>query len=98
MQYFLITLEEYSGYDCSGHYVKHIVAANRGEEAKTMIFDSFLRVSCSVTMVTISWIFGCSILRDLIYAIASRTLGSFMISREALLPPFELASVAMRET
>jgi len=33
MQYYRVIVEEYSGYDCSGHDVPYIVAANNEAEA-----------------------------------------------------------------
>ena len=36
MQWYLVRREEFSGYDCNGHWVNHIVAANSSEEAVAM--------------------------------------------------------------
>ncbi len=38
MKWFLVTRTEYSGYDCDGHQVSYIVAANSAEEARSL-FD-----------------------------------------------------------
>lgn len=37
MRYYVVTTTEYSGYDCGGHRVKYIVAANSTEEANNML-------------------------------------------------------------
>jgi hypothetical protein len=39
MKLYKITRLEYSGYDCTGHFVEHLVYANSEAEAKLLIPD-----------------------------------------------------------
>jgi len=46
MEWWLIEDEEYSGYECDGHMVPHLVAANTEEEALSLfpaieVWDTF---------------------------------------------------------
>lgn len=37
LKWFVVLVMEYSGYDCSGHEVPHIVAAENEEQALTLV-------------------------------------------------------------
>lgn len=49
MTFFIVTIEEYRGYDCDGHHVPYIVAAHDKEEALSLFQEEIrddLLVSC----------------------------------------------------
>jgi len=39
MTFFIVTIEEYGGYECNGHHVPYIVAAHDKEEALALFQD-----------------------------------------------------------
>jgi hypothetical protein len=51
MKWYLVSIEEFSGWECSGHTVDYLVAANSADEAKAQLktgeswFDEDMRVA-----------------------------------------------------
>jgi len=55
MKYFILTREEYSGYDCDGHFVRYIVAAeNEIDAINTLMVDKDKDFDISNFKITIN--------------------------------------------